>query len=316
MMHRRVLVFSAVAACLALVAHATVVHTPVLNTDIQTLTLQRGALTTARRVEPMPQLTCRGPHCAAHQPDVVQCTNAGTDGGNVQWTCRAELPQWLRFGAMDVSCEGYSRAGDPYVLAGSCGLVYELVGTPPPPVETPPPRVETHQPPPRAYSPPTSHYYPPATSPTESSVNMIMLCFTLGVALVVVVFIVAACIHAATSNNTSHPTVVRVDPLAPRYVPASPAYVAPAYTVDTGYRHESSSFASGMWLGSMLGGSSSRPSTTYVEHHHHSPPRRESPPRRRHSPPPTRRHSFPPAPAVTATTTTTTKEGYATSSTR
>jgi len=32
--------------------------------------------------------------------------------------CEADLPEALRFGKVEVSCEGWSRAGDPYVLKG------------------------------------------------------------------------------------------------------------------------------------------------------------------------------------------------------
>lgn len=33
--------------------------------------------------------------------------------------CEADLPEKLRFGRIDVSCEGWSKAGDPYVLKGA-----------------------------------------------------------------------------------------------------------------------------------------------------------------------------------------------------
>jgi len=32
--------------------------------------------------------------------------------------CEADLPEALRFGKVGVSCEDWSRAGDPYVLKG------------------------------------------------------------------------------------------------------------------------------------------------------------------------------------------------------
>ena len=47
-------------------------------------------------------------------------------GRDVQWECKADLPDTLRFGATDVSCEGYANRNDPYVLVGSCGVEYEL----------------------------------------------------------------------------------------------------------------------------------------------------------------------------------------------
>ncbi|PPQ67518.1 hypothetical protein CVT25_006059 [Psilocybe cyanescens] len=45
-------------------------------------------------------------------------------------TCEADLPDSLRFGRVQVSCEGWSKPGDPYVLKGSCSLEYRLVEIP------------------------------------------------------------------------------------------------------------------------------------------------------------------------------------------
>lgn len=56
----------------------------------------------------------------------MQCTNAGFDGSDVQWKCQADLPDNLRFGQLDVFCEGYAHPDDPFVLKGSCGLEYKL----------------------------------------------------------------------------------------------------------------------------------------------------------------------------------------------
>ncbi|KAG0054608.1 Store-operated calcium entry-associated regulatory factor [Gryganskiella cystojenkinii] len=102
----------------------------VLLRDVQTLTLHRGRMTTGRRSSPVPQLSCVGGNaCGDYEPDVVQCTNAGFDGSDVQWKCQADLPETIRFGELDVYCEGYSHPDDPYVLKGSCGLEYNLVYT-------------------------------------------------------------------------------------------------------------------------------------------------------------------------------------------
>ncbi|KAF8938110.1 hypothetical protein BGZ58_001557 [Dissophora ornata] len=99
----------------------------VLLKDVQTLTLHRGKMTAGRRTSPVPQLSCVGGNaCGHYEPDVVQCTNAGFDGSDVQWKCQADLPQDLRFGELDVYCEGYNNPDDPYVLKGSCGLEYKL----------------------------------------------------------------------------------------------------------------------------------------------------------------------------------------------
>ncbi|KAM0789811.1 hypothetical protein ACM66B_006662 [Microbotryomycetes sp. NB124-2] len=100
-------------------------------TSIKALTLQNDKLTTARRSSPVPQLTCQGKLCKQYQPDVVQCQAVGEDGhGGLEWACRAELPRGMRFGSVEVGCEGWDGPDDPYVLKGSCGLTYKLVKTP------------------------------------------------------------------------------------------------------------------------------------------------------------------------------------------
>lgn len=75
------------------------------------------------------QLQCMGKLCA-YAPQVVQCRQTGHDGLSPQWACEADLPEGLRFGALEVVCEGWSRPGDTDVLAGSCALEYELEGRP------------------------------------------------------------------------------------------------------------------------------------------------------------------------------------------
>ncbi|KAG0214109.1 hypothetical protein BGX28_002625 [Mortierella sp. GBA30] len=87
-------------------------------------------MTAGRRTSPVPQMSCIGGNaCGEFEPDVVQCTNTGFDGSDVQWKCQADLPDNLRFGQLDVYCEGYNYPEDPYVLKGSCGLEYKLYYT-------------------------------------------------------------------------------------------------------------------------------------------------------------------------------------------
>jgi len=105
-------------------------HKSVLKTDIQVLTFRRGEMTTSRRVAPIPQLKCVGGDAGCrNQPDAVQCRNVGTDGVDIQWECKADLDSTVRFGRLNIGCEGYSDRNDPYVLQGSCGLEYELMLT-------------------------------------------------------------------------------------------------------------------------------------------------------------------------------------------
>jgi hypothetical protein len=115
---------------LACAAGARAQQSKVLLRDVQALTLSRGKFTTARRVSPIPQLSCvAGDACGLPdaEPDVMQCHNRGIDdSGEPQWECTAEVPRQYRLGRTDVVCEGYSSPSDPYVLRGSCGVEYAL----------------------------------------------------------------------------------------------------------------------------------------------------------------------------------------------
>ncbi|KAF2404619.1 hypothetical protein EJ06DRAFT_535767 [Trichodelitschia bisporula] len=123
------------AALLLLDASVAAARAPanrVLLSNVKTLTLRKDATTAHRRVPPIPQLTCIGGSARGlYEPDVIRCTNAGSDYSpdNVQWTCKASLPPEFKLGATDVICEGYDGPDDPYILKGSCGLEYRLVLT-------------------------------------------------------------------------------------------------------------------------------------------------------------------------------------------
>ncbi|KAF7336671.1 OPT-domain-containing protein [Mycena venus] len=97
---------------------------------IPALTFYKDALTEARRTDPIPQLVCVGKPCKLYQPEVVRCQSLGGAGTEIDWKCEADLPSSLRFGRVEVGCEGWSRPGDPYVLKGSCSLEYRLVQVP------------------------------------------------------------------------------------------------------------------------------------------------------------------------------------------
>ncbi|KAI0636136.1 hypothetical protein C8Q77DRAFT_1191736 [Trametes polyzona] len=97
---------------------------------IPSLIFYKDRLTASRRVPPIPQLTCIGKPCNLYQPDVVRCVPLGGQDTDVAWKCEADLPEALRFGAVEVLCEGWNGPDDPYVLKGSCGLEYRLVQVP------------------------------------------------------------------------------------------------------------------------------------------------------------------------------------------
>ena len=98
--------------------------------DIQTLTLYNGRMTSGRRSSPVPQITCIGGTARAeYNPMTIQCTNKGTDGYDIQWECNTDLDNSFRFGQTSVTCEGYDYPNDPYILVGSCGVEYTLYYT-------------------------------------------------------------------------------------------------------------------------------------------------------------------------------------------
>ena len=53
----------------------------VAMSSIKALTFYDGSFTSARRTDPVPQLTCVGKACKKFRPDVVQCSSMG----NGQW---------------------------------------------------------------------------------------------------------------------------------------------------------------------------------------------------------------------------------------
>ena len=106
----------------------------ILLSQVHSLTLRGGRLTSSRRVSPVPQLNCVGPSkriCNMYELDAMRCTNEGYgyDVEDVQWTCTASLPGEFKLGSTDVVCEGYRNADDPWILKGSCGVEYRLLLT-------------------------------------------------------------------------------------------------------------------------------------------------------------------------------------------
>lgn len=100
--------------------------------NVRTITLRKGSLTTGRRNSPIPQTNCiGGAACGTrHEPRTIQCQNQGSDGYDLQWECKADLDSNIRFGDVSVLCEGYDYPEDPFMLEGSCGIEYTLIGIP------------------------------------------------------------------------------------------------------------------------------------------------------------------------------------------
>lgn len=284
-------------------------HSPILLSDVKTLTLKAGHQTASRRGPPVPQLECVGGNCKEGKEyvEVMQCTNKGGDASGVpQWECKAELPANWRLGTTDVSCEGYLHADDPYILAGSCGVEYTLHGPPvkaPAPAPRPqPPKVVEHV------------YHAPAPAPAASSVHDVPFSWAglaAGVVSIATVFLVVAaftigiilCIGlcswidsytprvsprirtapvAVAPAVPVYPTVPVATPLYPTYPMAQPAGYSNVVCTSAGV----SDFATGYVMGHA---SAAQPAAVY-----HAPPRPRtpSPPRHRSpSPEPAPKHT-------------------------
>lgn len=102
----------------------------VLLKSVSSFVVREGAMTNARRSAAVPQLLCTGGSSCSQGPRSALCKNVGFDGVDVTWKCEAEMTPGLRFDQVQVSCEGYGYADDPYILADSCGVEYTLQGTP------------------------------------------------------------------------------------------------------------------------------------------------------------------------------------------
>ena len=118
----------------------------------------------------VPALKCMSGQCA-DGPDVVKCHVDGTDyrTGDPLWKCTADLPNGLRFGSTDVTCEGYRHPEDEYVTRGSCGLEYTLIGQAARPQQS------------TGYAHQEPHYRSASSYPTSSSMrswaNILFWCF-------------------------------------------------------------------------------------------------------------------------------------------
>ena len=110
-------------------SHAGVSKQAMLLQDVTSLVFTKGEMTNSRRSSPISQMTCKSGHCQ-YSPSTALCRNVGFDGMDVTWKCEAELPKGVKFGRVEVSCEGYGSRDDDYVLKGSCGLEYSLEGEP------------------------------------------------------------------------------------------------------------------------------------------------------------------------------------------
>lgn len=96
----------------------------VLLKNVETLTFSNDLVTTGRRSSPVSQMTCTSGPCHL-RPSTVACKNIGISDKDPSWDCKAEL-SGSKLSYVEVSCEGYDYPDDPYILVGSCGLIYKL----------------------------------------------------------------------------------------------------------------------------------------------------------------------------------------------
>jgi hypothetical protein len=111
---------------LILIAFIATLSAQVHIKDVQVITLYSNEYTSGRRNAPIPQLQCTGPACFEGALRSMQCTNMGFDGTDANWDCKSNVGNRFTLGKVSVSCEGYESPNDEFILAGSCGVVYEL----------------------------------------------------------------------------------------------------------------------------------------------------------------------------------------------
>lgn len=202
-------------------ALATVVaaHERVLLRDVSTVLFEAGKISTASRGSPVNQLVqVGGPH---HYVPQIMCTNSGWDGRQVIWECRLPNSVPADLDQFEVTCQGYDRPGDPYILAGSCGIEYSL--KPKPSARPPPP------PPPRAapqHVPQHVYVQPAVSSASETSSIVLPVVMSMSVFVIfAVVFgiVIAACFDMGPFAPSPTRTTVRVTTTSSPPVPPSVA---------------------------------------------------------------------------------------------
>jgi hypothetical protein len=207
----------------------------VLLQNVQVLTFQKGRMTTGRRSPPVQQLLCT--NCHGKNRDAVtsiQCRNVGFDGYDVNWKCEAVMPKQWVLGETSVSCEGYSYAGDPYVLVGSCGVEYELNRNP---SYVPPAPVK-----------PPSHNNPSDTSDAATAFLVLLLVgmLTFGCLLCMLSGPSTRTVERVVTRTTVVPETRSTVTQTSSYPFSAPVYQSPPVAQPT-------------------------VTTTHVEHHHHVP---------------------------------------------
>lgn len=137
----------------------------ILEEEYRSVTFVDGQMTTARRGDPYPQMSCvEGDQ--TRRPKSAVCDNKGKDRyGRVIWECKYDAPECDIYD-VEVICEGYDSPYDPYVLVGSCALEYRLRCRPiPKPYVSPETKYNQVQPTPTIFEPCDPYEYCDGTDP-------------------------------------------------------------------------------------------------------------------------------------------------------
>jgi len=216
--------------------------------DLSALTLYQGESTSSRRGQSIPQLVCKGKPCKLFTPDVIRCVNLGGEGTDVDWKCEADLPESLRLGRVQVSCEGWSGPGDSYVLKGSCSLEYRLQEVP------------------NAYRPASHSHFEKGSFTLEALMSYLSYALIIGVLGFILYKLLRPCFEG--HNRVRFPRTPRPGPSSnsgwfpsgwghddPRRPPPPPYSKFPSSTdsaTGSGTRGDQDRF--GFWSGAALGG--------------------------------------------------------------
>lgn len=98
----------------------------ILLSDVDSLSFHAGKYTTGFRGPSIPQLKCESGYCSKG-PNNVLCKNQGFGDKGIVWKCEGfGMTPGYKLRYSDVSCEGYESKNDPFVLAGSCAVLYAV----------------------------------------------------------------------------------------------------------------------------------------------------------------------------------------------
>jgi len=160
--------------------------------------------------------------------------------------CETDLPESLRLGRVQVSCEGWSGPGDSYVLKGSCSLEYRLQEVP------------------SVYRPASQPHLSKGSSASEAIMSYLFYASIIGVLAFILYKLLRPCFEGR--NRVLLPRTPRPGPSStsgwfprghddPRRPPPPPYSKFPSSTDNTtGSQARGDQGRFGFWSGAALGG--------------------------------------------------------------